>query len=615
MSENLLSSTDSERAARPLPHARYLELPEALPLQMGGQLERVRVCYETYGRLNQRADNAILICHALSGDSHVARHDPEDDPGWWELLVGPGKPVDTERYFVICPNVLGGCRGTTGPNSTNPATGKPYGRQFPTITICDMVSLQKRLVDHLGVAKLLAVIGGSMGGQMALCWAAKYPESLAGCVPIATASRLTSQSLAFDIVGRNAILHDPHFRGGQYYGQPAGPDVGLAIARMIGHITYLSRESMDLKFEGSRLSPREVSTEFEKRFSVGSYLGYQGDRFVERFDANSYLALTLAMDLFDLGDHREALAASIGRSACRWLILSYTSDWLFPPEESRRLVDALVSRGRRVTYCNVDSPYGHDSFLLEHNLEVYGELVRAFLANLNGVREDPGSVSQPGCASQPGSASRRSVGPADPSSIFHPDRLDYDRIISLIPEGSSVLDLGCGHGELLYRLKGRGPGRLTGVELDERAIVSCSRLGLDVVHADLNRPLESFTDQSYDTVVLSRTLQSVLDVEGLLAEMIRAGRQGIVSFPNFAYYRLRKMLAEEGRAPESPGVLRFKWYNTPNLRFFTIADFEELCRERGIRIHRKIALDTEAGREIDQDPNRNADLAIFVISR
>jgi homoserine O-acetyltransferase len=606
MTEESFTSSDSGRSARPLRHARFVTFSETLELQLGGRLEEVTVCYETYGRLNHRADNAVLVCHALSGDSHVARHDETDDLGWWDIMVGPGKPVDTDRYFVVCPNVLGGCRGTTGPNSTNPATGEPYGRDFPTITICDMVSLQKRLVEHLGIRRLLAVIGGSMGGQMALCWAAKYPDSMSGCIPIATASRLTSQSLAFDIVGRNAILHDPHFRRGQYYGQKRGPDIGLAIARMIGHITYLSRQSMQLKFEADRLSPREVSTEFEKRFSVGSYLGYQGDRFVERFDANSYLALTLAMDLFDLGDDRESLGRSIGRSDCRWLIMSYSSDWLFPPEESRTLVDALVAGGKRVTYCNVESSYGHDSFLLEHNLEVYGELVRAFLANLDGTA---------GAGTLPAAALRRPRAAAHPASIFHPDRLDYDRIIALIPEGSSVLDLGCGHGELLYRLRQAGFRRVTGVELDQKAIVSCSRLGLDVLHVDLNRHLDPLTDQSYDTVVLSRTLQSVLDVEGLLAEIIRIGRRAIVSFPNFAYYKLRNMLAEEGRAPESAGVLRFKWYNTPNLRFFTIADFEELCREQGIHVHRKVALDTEAGREVEEDPNRNADLAIFVISR
>jgi homoserine O-acetyltransferase len=625
MNDEFLSSSDSDRTAYSLAHARSVSFPEGLNLQLGGRLEEVTVCYETYGELSPRTDNAVFICHALSGDSHVARHEEDDDPGWWDTIVGPGRPIDTRQYFVICPNVLGGCRGTTGPNSTNPVTGKPYGRDFPNITICDMVSLQKKLVDHLGIDKLLAVIGGSMGGQMVLCWAAKYPQCSRAYIPIATAARLTSQSLAFDIVGRNAVIHDPGFRDGQYYDQPKGPDVGLAIARMIGHITYLSRESMQLKFETDRHNPRDVSTDFEKRFSVGSYLGYQGDRFVERFDANSYIALTLAMDLFDLGESREALVQSIGRTGARWLILSYTSDWLFPPEESRQLVDALIRCGTRVSYCNVPSPYGHDSFLLEHNLEIYGELIRSFLSATcesagGGSGEGAGPADAAGDTGSTASAARpadrpRTQAPADPSSIFHPDRLDYDRIIELIPRGSRVLDLGCGHGELLVRLRERGFENLTGVELDEEAIVSCSRLGIDVLHLDLDQHLDPFADGSYDCVVLSRTLQAVLDVEGLLAEILRIGRSGIVSFPNFAYGKLRKMLYEQGRAPESEGVLRYKWYNTPNRRFFSIADFEDLCRERDIRIHRRVALDTEAQQEVVEEPNYNADLAIFVISR
>jgi homoserine O-acetyltransferase len=381
---------------------------------------------------------------------------------------------------------------------------------------------------------------------------------------------------------------------------------------MIGHITYLSRESMDLKFEADRNSPREVATEFEKRFSVGSYLGYQGDRFVERFDANSYITLTTAMDLFDLGGTRERLERTIGRADCAWLVLSYSSDWLFPPEESRLIVDALVSAGRRVSYCNVSSPNGHDSFLLEHNVEVYGELIRAFLARLA-----PGGGGTTETA--PGRPKGRPQGAGrlpDPASIFSPERLDYRRIVDLIPPGSSVLDLGCGHGELLYRLRQRGFSRLTGVELDEQAIVSCAALGLDVLQLDLNRHLDPFADQSYDVVVLSRTLQAVMDVEGLLNEIVRIGGRGIVSFPNFAYHKLRRMLFEQGRAPESPGVLRHKWYDTPNLRFFTITDFQELCRERGIRVHQLVALDTEAqGAEVREDPNRLADLAIFVVSR
>jgi homoserine O-acetyltransferase len=614
MKEDFLSSSDNLRSARPLPFARSVTFREPLSLELGGTLEEVTVCYETYGTLDPKGGNAVLVCHALSGDSHVARHGDGDDPGWWDILVGPGKPVDTDKFFVVCPNVLGGCRGSTGPSSLRKASGKPYGRDFPTITIGDMVEVQKRLIDHLGIVRLLAVIGGSVGGQQVLCWAAKHPDRVSGFIPVATSPRLTSQALAFDIVGRNAIIHDPHFHGGQYYDKKKGPDTGLAIARMIGHITYLSQESMTLKFEADRYKPREVPTAFEKRFSVGSYLGYQGDRFVERFDANSYITLTMAMDLFDLTDSREALVRTIGKAEGRWLILSYSSDWLFPPEESRVMTDALVAAGRRVSYCNVESSYGHDSFLLEHNLEVYGGLIGAFLDDVNKdmYKDTIRDKVRPPAKSLP---SRMSQAVLDPVSIFHPDRLDYERITELIPEGSSVLDLGCGHGELLYRLKTLGFRRLTGVELDEQAIVSCARLGLDVLHLDLNLHLSPFSDQSYDYVVLSRTLQAVLDVEGLLTEIVRIGRRGIVSFPNFAYYKLRQMLAGDGRAPESKGILRYKWYNTPNRRFFSISDFEDLCGERGICIHRRVALDTEEGAEVRKDVNALADLAIFVISR
>jgi len=625
MQEDFLLSSDSGRSAKPLKYAKNVTLPGTLTLEHGGLLDDVTICFETYGRLKPDASNAVLICHALSGDSHVARHNEEDDPGWWDIMVGPGKPIDTDEYFVICPNLLGGCRGTTGPNSINPSTGRRYGRDFPTVTIGDMVEVQRWLIGHLGITRLLAVVGGSMGGQQVLCWAARLQNSSYGYIPIATSARITSQSLAFDIVGRNAILSDPNFHGGEYYDHERGPDRGLAIARMIGHITYLSRESMQMKFEADRNNPRDIPTAFEKRFSVGSYLGYQGDRFVERFDANSYITLSLAMDFFDMGYSREILAKSIGKANGRWLILSYTSDWLFPPEESRILVETLITAGRRVSYCNVNSSYGHDSFLLEHNLEVYGELIRAFLANLNGttvrtinrsvyerragVALNASNVDGPQFRCKSGNKS------SDPVSIFHPDRLDYERIITLIPMGSSVLDLGCGHGELLYRLKMLGFKKLTGVELDEKAIVSCARLGLDILHADLNQHLGSFADESYDYVVLSRTLQAIRDVEGLLKEIIRIGRRAIVSFPNFAYYKLRNMLSGEGRAPESKGILRFKWYNTPNFRFFSIADFEDFCRERNIHIHEQIAMDTEEGMEVSGDPNLNADLAIFVISQ
>ena len=400
MSKSNFESSDSGRSAKPLQHAQYASLPAPLALELGGSLAGITVAYETYGRLSAARDNAILVCHALSGDSHVAAHDAEDDPGWWEVMVGPGKPIDTSRYFVVCSNLLGGCRGTTGPGAVNPATGKPYGRDFPTITVGDMVEVQRRLLEHLGIQRLLAVAGGSLGGHQALTWATRHPDRVQGVVALATSPRVTSQALAFDVVGRNAILRDPHFHGGQYYDKPHGPGVGLAIARMIGHITYLSPEAMNQKFEADRLQPRDVAVEFEKRFSVGSYLGYQGARFVERFDANSYMILSLAMDLFDLGGTARDLAAALGKARCRWLVLSFSSDWLFPSSQSRDLVNALIVNNSPVSYCNVQSNCGHDAFLLENDLPVYGEMTRAFLGNL-AASSGPAAGIQNGSPARP----------------------------------------------------------------------------------------------------------------------------------------------------------------------------------------------------------------------
>ncbi len=439
-----------------------------------------------------------------------------------------------------------------------------------------------------------------MGGHQALTWATRWPERVGGVVALATSPRLMTQALAFDVVGRNAILRDPHFHGGQYYDRPQGPRVGLALARMIGHITYLSRQAMTEKFEADRLKPRDVAIEFEKRFSVGSYLGYQGAKFVERFDANSYLTLSIAMDLFDLGSTPQALAEAFRHTQARWLVVSFSSDWLFPPDQSRDIVNALIANDAPVSYCNVQSSCGHDAFLLPDDLPVYGEMTRAFLDQL---------------APAPNGRTAINDEAHGPTSIFHQHRLDYERIAELIPPGASVLDLGCGSGTLLAGLRETDHRRLVGIELDEQKILTGIRRGLDVIQADLNKGLSVFATGQFDCVVLSQTLQAIQDVEGVLTEMVRIGRSCIVSIPNFGYHRLRKMLAETGRAPKSAGVLHYEWYNTPNIRFFTIADFEDFCRERNIRVHRRIALDTEAGAEVTEHPNLNADLAIFVISR
>lgn len=596
----MFESSDSVRTAKPLRYAQTMELDGPLNLEKGKSLARVTVAYETYGQLNAKRDNAILICHAISGDSHVASHGPDDEPGWWEILVGPGKPIDTDRFFVICPNLLGGCRGTTGPCSLDPAAGRPYGRDFPTITIGDMVEVQYRLLRKLGLDSLLAVIGGSVGGQQAMTWAVRFPGFMRGSVALATSARLTTQALAFDVVGRNAILRDPNYHKGQYYDKPPGPHVGLALARMIGHITYLSREAMRQKFEADRFNPRDIAVEFEKNFSVGSYLGYQGAKFVERFDANSYMVLSMAMDLFDLGGTPEHLAKTFSAARCRWLVASFSSDWLFPPDQSRDIVNALLANKAEVSYCNVQSNCGHDAFLLPDQVNVYGEMVREFL---NGLAATAGST-----ASLPEEAH-------GPTSIWRQHRLDYERIVELVPPDATVIDLGCGSGGLLSELQKQGNPRLVGVELDEQKILTCIGRGLNVVQADLNKGLGAFGTGEFDCVVLSKTLQGVSEVEALLMEMTRVGRKCIVSIPNFAYHRLRRMLAEEGRAPKASGVLHYEWYNTPNIRFFTIADFEDFCAAKGINVQKRIALDTETATEVFDDPNLNADLAIFVISR
>ena len=367
---------------------RFAEPPDAMVLRSWATLGPIDVAYETYGELSPERDNAILICHALSGDSHVASHPGSADskPGWWEMMVGPGKGIDTDRYFVICPNCIAGCRGSTGPASVNPQTGKPYGLKFPMVTIGDMVRVQHALVtQHLGVERLLAVAGGSMGGMQVLQWATDYPEMVVSAIPIATTSRLTVQGISFDEVGRQAIYSDPHWNGGDYYGQEP-PRLGLAVARMIGHITYLSETSMHEKF-GHRLQDREeLGYDFGPAdFQVESYLRYQGDKFVQRFDANSYLYITKAIDYFDLAsdsrvaraaydrartegkgdEHSHTLIQALSEVQARFLVISYSGDWLFPTYQSKEIVCALQANGVVTTFCEIQSDYGHDAFLLK----------------------------------------------------------------------------------------------------------------------------------------------------------------------------------------------------------------------------------------------------------
>lgn len=353
-----------------------------LKLQSGREFGPISVAYETYGNLNKDNSNAILILHALSGDAHVTGKYSKDDKktGWWDVMVGPGKPFDTNKYFIICSNVLGGCSGTTGPSSVDPLTNKPYGMIFPVITIEDMVRVQHSLVKFLGIDCLYSISGGSMGGMQALKWVQMYPEMVKSVVAIATTTKLSPQGIAFNEVGRQAIISDPAWNKGDYYGKKDLPYKGLSIARMLGHITYLSEEGMTRKFGRQLSSSEKYQYEFLTEFQVESYLHYQGQRFTERFDANSYIYLTKAIDYFDLSTGYASLEEGLKMVMSKFLVLSYSSDWLFPTHQSVELVNALRKNNIDVSFCEIKADYGHDSFLLQNDL--HEKLITGFLENV-----------------------------------------------------------------------------------------------------------------------------------------------------------------------------------------------------------------------------------------
>ncbi len=368
-----LSDQSIDRPSRPADVAasagHVVTFPDSQPLKLdcGASITPVTIAYQTYGQMNADKSNIILICHALTGDQYAAStHPVTGKPGWWHYLVGPGKPIDTDRFFLICTNVLGGCMGTTGPADLNPATGKPYGLSFPVITIGDMVRAQAMLLDHLGIDDLFCVIGGSMGGMQVLQWAVAYPERVFSAVPIATAAKHSAQNIAFHEVGRQAIMADPDWHGGDYYPHHKSPRKGLAVARMAAHITYLSEAALHRKF-GRNLQDRDAITYgFDADFQIESYLRHQGFTFVDRFDANSYLYITRAMDYFDLAaDYGGILGSAFQHSATRFCGVSFTSDWLFPTSENRTIVHALNSVAANVSFVEIETDKGHDAFLLD----------------------------------------------------------------------------------------------------------------------------------------------------------------------------------------------------------------------------------------------------------
>jgi len=381
-----------ERFSAATPGVAEFPQDEPLELDSDAQLAPFTIAYNTYGTLNAARSNAVLVCHALTGDQYVAgAHPVSGKQGWWEHIVGPGKPIDTNRYFVICPNIMGGCMGSTGPASINPATGKPYGLDFPVITVRDMVRAQARLLDRLGVGDLFCVIGGSMGGMQVLEWMANYGDRVFAAVPIATAPRHSSQNIAFHEVGRQAVMADPDWRQGRYLEEGVAPRKGLSVARMAAHITYLSSKALHEKF-GRKLQDRDALTfGFDADFQVESYLRHQGSTFVDRFDANSYLYITRAMDYFDLAaDHGGKLASAFAGLKTRVCVVSFTSDWLYPTRDNREIVRALNAVAANVSFVEIESDKGHDAFLL-YEPELF-DTISGFLsaaADRRGIEPSP----------------------------------------------------------------------------------------------------------------------------------------------------------------------------------------------------------------------------------
>ncbi len=384
MTQNLHPGAKVAGRCQPEPlapgHAVTLGADRPLRLDSGIDLSPITIAYQTYGTLNADRSNAVLVCHALTGDQHVAnRHPVTAKPGWWEMLVGPGRVIDTDRYFVICSNVLGGCQGSTGPKEIDPATGRPWGLNFPVITVRDMVNAQAMLLDYLGIQQLFCVIGGSMGGMQVLQWAASYPDRVFSAVPIACAARHSAQNIAFHEVGRQAVMADPNWHGGDYLSHDTAPRAGLAVARMAAHITYLSEPALHRKFARNLQDRDALSYGFDADFQVESYLRHQGITFVDRFDANSYLYITRAMDYFDLAaDYGGTLARAFDGVRTRFCVVSFTSDWLFPTPENRAIVHALNAAAANVSFVEVETDRGHDAFLLDE--PEFHATLRGFLA-------------------------------------------------------------------------------------------------------------------------------------------------------------------------------------------------------------------------------------------
>jgi len=516
-------------------------------LESGAVLPELCIRYETYGDFKNGATPVVWVCSPLTMDAHAAGLLEAGNPktiGWWDALIGPGKPINTDNFFVVCSNTLGGCKGTTGPVSIDPRTGEPYGSNFPHLTICDMVNAQKKLADYLGVRKISMVVGGSVGGFQALTWALEYPDFIQRCAVIASGTKLSAQALGFEIVGRSIILDDKK--------------KGLANARKMAHITYLSAQSMKNRFDSAEHLPSDPKR-FYTGFALENYLNHQGEKFMERFDANSYLHLTWALDNFSLEKKYGSLENAVSRVKSEFLCVHLSSDWLFTPEESQKLAWALLNQKKIISSVELNTNLGHDGFLLEvHDM---GDLLSRFL--------DPQAVDNP-----------------DEKYVHFAfgSKKNINRIFDFIPAKSSVLDIGCGNGHLLHILWREK--QIVGFGLDRSfsSILHCLNYDVPVIQSDLNKDgLSQIADNSFDFVIFNRTLQETQNPRDVLLEILRIGKQAIVTFPNFGNWMVRKTLLLKGRMPKSK-YLPYEWYNTPNIHLSTLKDFTILCKEDGISI-------------------------------
>jgi homoserine O-acetyltransferase/O-succinyltransferase len=566
-----------------------------LPLACGRALAGYEIAYETYGTLNADRSNAVLICHALNASHHVAGYytGEPDNVGWWDNMIGPGRPLDTDRFFVVGVNNLGSCFGSTGPLSTDPATGKPYGADFPLVTVEDWVDSQAALADRLGIGRWAAVMGGSLGGMQALAWATRYPDRIRHALVIAAAPNLSAENIAFNEVARQAILTDPEFFDGRYEAHGVKPRRGLRVARMIGHITYLSDEQMEAKFGRQLREGKNFS--FAPEFQIESYLRYQGEKFAEYYDANTYLRITKALDYFDPANaYGGDLAKALAPARCEFLVVAFTTDWRFPAARSREIVKALVHDRRRVSYAEIVAPHGHDAFLLDD--PQYHAVVGSYFDRV--AAEIAPELPKPQRASRPGSANAVA-------------RADYATIAGWIAKDARVLDLGCGDGSLLAYLRAACGAGGYGIEIADAGMLASLENDVDVIQSDLERGLAGFDDASFDCVILSQTLQAMRRIEVIVAEMLRVGREAIVTFPNFGHWSHRAQILR-GRMPVSQS-LPYQWYDTPNIHLCTVADFDAFLTAHNCAVLDRVVL--SAGRRVNTLPNLRGELAIYRFRR